>query len=82
MPLGKILVDAEDVLGDSEAENSIAEELEPFVRLGRLGLSAMTPVGESELEQRRIGELVSQIAGEIVGVGRLVQESTPTWLKT
>ncbi len=78
----QISVDAEDVLGDSESENSITKELEPFVRLGCIGLGAVTPVGERELEQSGIGELVSQVAGEIVRVGRLVQESAPTWPKT
>lgn len=80
--LREIPIDLEDVLRDSEAENGIAEELEPFVRLGRIGLGAMAPVRESELEQRRVGELIPKIPGEIVGVCRLVQESAPTWLNT
>jgi hypothetical protein len=70
------------VLGDREPEHGITKELEPFVRLGRIGLGAVAPVCECELEQRRVGELVPKAAGEFAGVGSLVQESAPTWLNT
>ena len=82
LALGQVVVHAEDVLGDGQPEYGVAKKLEPFVRLGCVRLGAMTAVGQCELEQCGISELIPEIAGQIVGVGRLVQESAPTWLKT
>lgn len=76
----EVAVDAEDVLGDCQAENGVTKELEPFVRLGCVRLGTVTAMRERQLEQRMIGELVPQVSGQIVGVGRLFQESAPTWL--
>ena len=80
MAFGEVSIDAEDVLGDCQAEDGVTEDLEPFVRLGCVRLGTVAAMGERQLKQRLIGELVPQVSGQIVGVGRLVQESAPTWL--
>lgn len=82
LTFGQVVVGAVDVFGDGQAEYGIAKELEPFIRLGCVGLRTVASVGERQLQQCGVSELVPDGSGQFLGVGRLVQESAPTWLKT
>lgn len=46
LALGEIGVHGVDVFGDGQPENSVAKELEPFVRLGCIRLCAIAPMGQ------------------------------------
>lgn len=82
LALGKIVVGAVDVFGDSQPEHGIAKELEPLIRLGCVRLCAIAPVGQCQLQKCGVSELMPDGSGQFLGVGRLVQESAPTWLNT
>src|SRR6266511_1626555 len=67
LALGHIRVLGEHVVGDDEAEDGIAEELEPLVRQ-RVGvLRAVGAVGERAVDQRRVAELEPEHALDVAG---------------
>ncbi len=82
LPLGEVIVNVIDVLGDCQPENGVAKELEPLIRLGGIRLCAVAPMSQSQLQQCGVSELMPDRSGQFLGVGRLVQESAPTWLNT
>lgn len=80
LTLGQIVVHPVDVFGHGQPEYRIAKKLEPFIRLGGIRFRAVASMCQRKLQQRRVGELVPDRSGQLLGVGRLVQDSAPTWL--